>query len=354
MKSIKRFNNFQINEKVGVAEPTLFYTEPMFNKVFYDFMEFYQSDKRKEKKMETINYSTIKPYIIDTDIYSKFPVIGIEIELDFNKMTVDEFDKSYRRIKKKRRPFAMGGYASGFGHRNWTGYTRLANPIKRVTDHGIILSCSIGIDISPLFDIQSYKKVFKDYLDGTIWHELNHLYDSYNRLLSHASPHKVSITHADYNRWGILKNIYDYWSWNFAFHLYDSEPHELNAVVQEVASMVSKYGFGILKKTEQWENAVKMSNFSSEEFLNGLDKVILENIKDADESTLSYVKNRLKKMWVSEYIKMLKFNGEEPTIPLNRIQQMDCDSFVEFFQKRINNAGETLKRRMGKLYSFEN
>lgn len=367
---INNFKNFQVNEKVGVAEATMFYIDPIFNSAWQEFIEFYQSDEKKIDKTEEIDYKTIRPNITDKFTYAQFPIVGIELNVVFNKMTEPEFNKKYKytvgRLKKmgKTHTHSVGGYAVNFGQRNWSGYSRLANPIKEVSDHGIVIHCGFSIDLSPSYNIVSDKKSTQDDLEEAIWHELNHLYEYYNRVLTQGGRIQtrgpsISITTADVNRWGIPKDIYDFWVYNFTFYLYASEPHELNAQVQEAAYWVGKYGFSKIEKTPAWKMANSMQKFNAEKFIEGLDNEINKYILSKDPETTALtpggvlsrpLRERIKNMWVQQYTKSLETHSEEETIPLTAVRKMKCDEFAKYFQKRINDSGTYLKKKLSKLY----
>lgn len=367
---INNFKNFRLDEKVGVAETTIFYTEPIFNNAWNEFLEFYQSDEKKLEEDINITYSTLKPYITDRITYSQFPVVGINLNILYIKMNMDEWNKKYKhsiaRVKKQGKVLThlVGGYATNFGHRNWSGYSRMTNPVKEVSDHGLILHLGVSVDLSPNFNIGIYKNKIQDEIEETIWHELNHLYEYYNRVLigvgriENRGP-AASITSADVNRWGIPRDIYDFWVQGITFYLYASEPHELNAQVQEAAFWVNKYGFSSLNKTSAWKMADRMQKFNAETFIKGLDEEIDKYIGTKPEETtvlrpsgvLSHpLRERLKNMWVQQYEKSLKHYGEEPTLPISAIKKMKCAEFAKYFEKRINDSGTYLKKKLGKLY----
>lgn len=369
---INNFKNFRLNEKAGVADATLFYTEPIFNTVWSEFLEFIQSDEKKMEEDHNITYNSIKPHITDRMTYALFPVVGISVNVLFIKMTMDEFNKKYKnsiaRQKKlgKTLTHLVGGYATNFGHKNWSGYSRMTNPVRAVSDHGLILNCGVSVDLAPNFNIGIYKNKIQDEIEETIWHELNHLYEYYNRVLvgsgriATRGP-AASITSADVNRWGIPRDVYDFWVHNFTFFLYASEPHELNAQVQEAAFWVSKYGFSRLNKTGAWKMADRMQKFNAEDFIKGLDEEIDRYIGTKPEETtvlrpggvLSHpLRERLKNMWVQQYVKSLNLYTEEPTIPLTAVKKMKCAEFTKYFQKRINDSGTYLKKKLSKLYTI--
>jgi hypothetical protein len=371
-------NNFKILEKVGVADSTTFYVDPIFNKTWNEFLKFYQSDENKISKDFPITYSEIKPNldlrnIADRMMYAKFPVVGIELNLVFRKMTEDNFYKKYKysisswKKNGKTLTYTVGGFAVNFGHRNWSGYSRLAPPVKQAADHGVILNCGISVDLAPNFNLGLYKNKIQDQIEETIWHELNHLYEYYNRVLVKSGTivsrgPSTAITEADANKWGIPKDIYNFWIHNFVYYLYTSEQHELNAQVQEVAFWVKKYGFDKIQKTTAWGIANRMEKFDASIFLKGLDREIdtyissksIETTALRSNGLLSHpIKERLKNMWIQQYEKMLKKYNENPTVPLQTLKKMKCDEFTFYFQKRINKSGTYLKKKISKLYIID-
>ena len=369
---INNFKKNQLNEKSGVAEATLFYVDPIVSKAWNEFLEFCQDEKDDELEEDYhLSYTRLKPFITDKITYVLFPVVGIDLNLSIKKMSNSQFEKKYRYIMNRRKKegktltYAVGGYAVNFGHRNWSGYSRMANPVREVSDHGIILYCGVSIDMSEEFDLNSVKNKIQDEIEEVIWHELNHLYEYYQRVLStrgkitQRGP-QHAITAADTNRWGIPKEIYDQWVYGFSYFLYSSEPHELRAVVQEAAYWVTKYGFNSIQNTGAWFVAKKMENFSADEFLKALDDEIDKYLASKSEETtalrkgfLSHpIKERLKNMWIQQYRKSLETYKEQPTVPVDKLSKMTCEEFVRFFEIRINSSGEYLRKKLTKLWQI--
>lgn len=365
---IINFKNY-ISEKLGVAEASLFYIDQVFNKTWYNFLEFYQDEEDKLYEEDIrIPYSEIKPYITNTLDYVMFPVTGIDLHLNFKKSNQIEFEKRYRYIfKSKKIKFSVTGFATNFGHRNWTGYSKATNPVKKLSDHGIIINCGISIDISPSFNVNSNedkKKMITD-IKETIWHELNHLYEYYHRFIHQSGvvtsrAPNIAITLSDENKWGIPKDIYDEWLYNFSYYLYASEPHELNAQVQEVAFFVTEHGFDSVYKTHAWKVANYMEKFSADKFINHMKDFITdfaEKRMEKDGKT-DYVGaedrvfQRLKNMWVSRYEKYTNEHKERPIMPIDTLKKMTYEQFIRYFEKRLNQSGTYLKKKIGKLSSL--
>jgi len=351
---IFNFNQFsKINEKVGIAEATILYTDVVFDKVWNTFREFHTSGEGfLEEKIE-IPYREFYKKIKDRDLYSKFPVVDILLFVNFTKLPTDTFNGKYTSAASNRKKHVVGGWSSRFGHKNWEGYSTIKQPIKTITDHGISVSIGVDVIVSKDFNIGTYWKKLVDDINECIWHELNHSYEYYQRLISGNGPlwkrsPRLAVTFADDNRWRISSKIHKYWSNNFTYYLYSSEPYELNAQVQEAGYFVKRYGIDSLKDTSAWQYATSMENFNADEFIKGLEEVIRDDGKDVKST-----KENLKKMWLGEYRKFLKENDEDPTINDKLVERLDCEGFVKLMAKRLNKAGRKLKIKLGKLYAFD-
>jgi len=350
---ISTFSEFnKVNESVGIAIPSVMYSDLIYNKVENEFTEFKKSsEKISEKKIE-IKYREVKPYIRSRQEYTKFPVVGITVNLTFEKISTGTFNKKYWSVEEKKKKHALGGWASNFGHRNWTNYSKKVEPIKMLTDHGIIIDLGIDITITEDYNIGTYKVKFDDDLGRVIWHELNHLYEDYNRMLSMKGPlHKrkanIALSFTDENNWNIKKDIFDFWQSELLYYIYASEPYEINAQVQEVGHFLQKYGPKKISKSQAYQNADYMQKFNDEEFIEKLELKISEYYPDDVE----YIKDRLRKMWISNYEKKLKEFGEKSLINLGYLKTTTCDEFVKYFGIRLNELGENFKRRILKTAS---
>jgi hypothetical protein len=347
---IHNFNNFSTNEKLGISVPSLLYTDTIFSKTWGYFWDFYYSDKNKFEDRIIIPYTNIRPSILDRDLYSKFPVVGIGLNLYFDKNK--KFDKKFG----KGRDYYVGGSAMKFGNKNWEGYTRLAKPVKMISDHGVFIECGISIDLSDRFHEDKQEYILRDSINEAIWHELNHLYEFYQRVLNvggrpvrNRSP-KLSIQFAGSNKWGIPYNIFTHWNSKFSHYIYVSEPIELNARVQEAGYHVYTNGFESVYKTDAWEDALYMSKFSADEFIKSLNSKIGEY---TDSEGIDFMKEKLKKMWLSEYEKSLSETGETATINVRRLKRESCDDFIKYFESRFIEGGKYLIKKIGKLVDID-
>ncbi len=350
---IFNFKDFSVNEKLGVADATLYYADAIYQKTLEEFKKFHLSGEKKHEETVNIGYRKFFRKITDREVYSKFPVVSITLNLDFNKQPVETFYKKHKSALKNKTKHAVGGWANRFGHKNWSGYSQIKDPIKTVTDHGIAIDLGIEITVSSDYNIGTYFKKLTDDIYETIWHELNHVYEFYKRVQSGGGTiwtraPRLAVTFADTNRWNITKGIYDYWQNNFTYYLYASEPYELNAQVQEVGYRVSKYGMKSAYKSLAWQNADFMEKFDADKFIAGLEDIIAKKGKDVRTT-----KENLKKMWVNLYIKTLTDEKESPTIDHTLVSKMNCEEFVRYMGKRLNKSGKYLKAKIGKLYELD-
>jgi len=358
---IYNFRNF-ILERLGVAMPSIRYADAIYRKAMEE-LRFYMEEKQSYREYLSdpkISEEELKRCMGTEEEYKDFPVTGITLDLNFKQVSKDDWDGF-----ETEKMHVVGGSAYRFGHKNWHGYSKKTETKVKEVPFGIELLIGIEIFVQKGYRIEEDEKL-EDNLMQTIYHELNHLYEYYGRLLSQKglplykrSP-KLAITYSDVNRWRIPSDIYSLWSNELVWYFYLSEPYELSAQVQEAAYVVMKHGFDRLFETEAWKNAVLMEKFDAGRFLKMLDSEIEEYISDkGPEKTALYtgvlslpLKERLKEMWLREYQKQFEMEKETPSIDFERLKKNDCEYFVRYMTKRINRAGSKLKAKLGKLYDF--
>lgn len=362
-----------IYEKQGIADATLFYTDCIYERIMTELDNFLISDELNYDKIITIPYRRFRSDITNKDIYLFFPVTELTIHIVFNKMSNDKFLKKYKYIlkhgddksffdknenddvnKKINKKFFVGGYAMGFGNRNWTQYSRITNPIRLRDDHGIAIYTGYSIDI----DIENYNLNEEDQysllerdIKGTIVHELNHSYESYYRTFSkHPGSVRdksipVDITFADENKWNFNKDIYKYWSLRFAYLTYISEPHEMNANIQEVGFYMKEYGTDILNTSNTYLFYQRMKNFKAEDFIKNFSEYI-KNKGGFYARDPQLVIERLKKMWVSVYKDNVERNRNKPFISIKTLENMSALEFLKYWELIFNKRGENVIRKI--------
>jgi hypothetical protein len=343
---ISSFNNF-INERLGVSESSLIFASILENKIQWAFRDFVKSDSKTYKKTMNVGYRLLRPYIKNLELYSEFPVVKFEIDLDFNKLTEVQFKNKYPDFPQDQK-LATGGHASYFGNKNWSGYSKIVNPIKQVTDNGVIINLGVSIDIRPSFDlsnVEDFKKM-EDDISSTLYHELHHCYENYVRVIKNTNilrpesrSFNTTLSWAE-NIWKYPKPLFKFWS-IFTYYLYVAEYHETRANIQEIYYFIKKYPNKDLKDFNIYQTANKMENFNYEQYYQDLLNKISEKYPGSEE----YVANRFKSMWVKTYKKECEVSRVPPIISFETLEKMDCKEFLKYWQKRINNAGKTIKRK---------
>lgn len=362
-----------IYEKQGIADATLFYTDCIYERIMNELDNFLASDDLKYDKIITIPYRRFRSEITNKDLYIFFPITELTIHLVFNKMTHEKFLKTYKYIlkhgdnkhffdknendeinKEINKKFFVGGYAMGFGNKNWTKYSRITNPIRLRDDHGIAVYTGYSIDIdNESYDLNNeyeYNLLERD-IKGTIVHELNHSYESYYRIFSKQPGSardkslSVDITFADENKWNFNKDIFKYWSLRFAYLTYIGETHEMNANIQEVGFYMKEYGVDILKTCNNYLFYQRMRSFKAEEFIKSFSEYIKTKggtyAKDPE-----LVIERLKKMWVAVYKDNIEKSKNKPVISISTLENMSLIEFLKYWEVIFNKRGDYVIKKM--------
>lgn len=336
---IKGFYQF-IQEKVGVNLTSLKYVDIISEEVKERLKSFLQESSSNIFETIKIDSNKIKDAIGGLDDYKKFPVASIEVSVNFNKTNKNNPEKNW----------SVGGGAFPFGHKNWKQYSRKTDSILTDLDFGIIIKLEVSIDIWKSFPINEIN-LLNDEINSTIWHECNHLYDAYNRFLNKKGKVldralKISLSYIDQNRWKIKKEIFEFWSNDFIYLIYISEPYEINARVQELAYYVIKYGFDSIKDKQDYLLAKNLKEFKSDEFIKKLVDII-QTVYPPENT--EYILSRLKKMLLSEYKRALIMNKEKPTLDISKLEKLNFNDFIKFFEKRFNNSGDRFFKKIIKL-----
>lgn len=349
-----------IVEKLGVSAPSLQFVEFLNQRCLSSFEEFLESGMMKwNNHMDKIPYSLIKTYIKDPEVYSQFPVVGFELIYLFNKLTDNQFGKRHPKTYKNGLIMAVGGWAPGFGNKNWKWYSKISDPKKGYTEKGIIIQIGIEININKeKFDItnKENQKTLKDNIDSTIYHELNHSFEHYQRATKvnkskfiWQRSFSTALTFAAENKYKFAKSVYKFWEENFLDYVYLSEEFELRSNVQEMAYFLKTYPDRDVKDFIIYKNAQYMQSFDGYNFYHKLLKKIGEhNSYKGNEKEIS---ERLKEMWVNVYLDKCKEQESEPIISESTLRKMNCEEFIKYWGKKFNENGTYLKKKIYKLKS---
>jgi hypothetical protein len=352
------FNQY-ILEKLGVSKASLQFVEFLNDRCLSSFEEFMDSNMRKlDNHIDKIPYSLIKSYIKDRDVYSQFPVVGFELVYLFTKMTDKQFTKKYP-TSKNGSVMAVGGWAAGFGNKNWKWYSKMTEPKKELTDKGILVQIGIEISINKeKFDLNNTEqfRLLKDNIDSTMYHELNHSFEHYQRTLKGDKTKFVwersfstALTYAAENKYKFPKFVFKFWEQNFLDYIYLSEEHELRSNIQEMAYFLKTYPERDIKDFVIYKNAQYMQSFDGYNFYHKLLKKISEH--ESYKGQESIIAERLKKMWVDVYMRECKSQKSEPIISEATLEKMTCEEFIKFWGKKFKENGNYLKKKIFKLKS---
>lgn len=353
------FNEY-IVEKLGVSKSSLQFLDFLSKRCFSSLEDFYESDdKIWNEKMDKVSYNLLKTYIKDLDLYSKFPVVGFELIYLFRKFTSKEFEEKYPISAKKGRVISVGGWASAIGNKNWRAYSKLVDPKKQVTEKGIIVQIGLEINIdNQKFDINNkeHLRLLKDNIDSTLYHELNHSFEHYQRTITGERSKFIwdrsfstSLTYAAENKYKFPKIIYKFWQHNFLHYIYLSEEHELRSNIQEMGYFLKEYPQMDMEEFEIYKNVQYMERFDGYNFYNNLLKKIgeWENYKGQEV----HIAEKLKEMWIEVYLNQCEKQKSKPILSANTLKKMSCEDFIKYWGKKFNKNGKYLKKKIFKLKS---
>ena len=344
MNYLIHFDKF--NEALGVADATLPYVDVLSDLITEEVSKFVE-DCKEEDSMElelviTLKYDDLKPYLPKKSTYAWFPVSMIELNL---KLVKEE--EKWQKYK-----FKIGGYASHFGKKKEEHVSKFKKGVKKNKDHSISLDMGIDVYIGT-FDPENEKDYasYEAKLESVILHELNHLYEYYRRTWDpYGRNIQTSITWASIGETpeGLNPKIYEFWGDNFLYYIYQSEPHEVRAQIQEAKAFVDRMDLEDLKNTNLWKNIKKMQNFDEENFLEKFHEKVLEiDATLIEEDILAMVIQA----WKDEYDKLYKEQTEENKPKPEFFYKMSDANFMNFWGKKIREAGNKMVRGVLRQYA---
>jgi len=353
---ILNFTKF-IKEALGVAEASLTFIPFLKDRIEKRFLHFMEKNEDEIEYVENIRFNSIKSYITDLELYSKFPVVGFDISYNFIKYNDYEFHKELPTIALKS-PISLGGGAQVFGNKNWSEYSRITEP-QLGQKEGIILFLFVEIHVnSDYFDNtdEIHMNLLHEGIESTLYHEMNHFYEMYY-LSKRKMPGKTirdrgylntTITGSSDDIYGIPAPIVKYWSDNFIFYTYLCEDFELRSHVQEVDFYFKKHPQQSVKDNRIFKDYDYMSKFNADKFYQDMLSIIKLNWVDNGD----YVIDNLKDKWVANYKKQTKvFKNDKPLISVKQLEEMTGYEFINWWQTIFNEKGEYVKRKIYKLAS---
>jgi len=216
--------------------------------------------------------------------------------------------------------------------------------------------------------VELYDSDIRPYAESILFHELTHVFEFYNRILSNsASPdfEQVSNLTQMMNKMGAV----DDWD-ELMFLIYLHLSFELNARVSEVYGLLrnkkisSKEEFiDFLKTSRAFSYAKRLNNFSAEGYIKDFEvpQETIDRIRDYDkkETSIDEIKNivlsQLIDNWSQTYESFLSdFSADDtlniPTLPSKVTSSPE--NFLKFWEKRFNKAGKDSIRKISRLYSL--
>lgn len=345
--------NFQINEKLGIAESTTFYVDLISNKIFNEFKSFRKKSHRinqKEVIYIIINQPEIEESVTNLPIYLEFPVSNILIDLSIIEKKPSDLQKiRFGRREKSNVVYKVGGFASPFGRDRAS--SKIKNPITLMSDHSVSIHMDIEIDFTSGYRPNIHDNKIKLKIETVILHELNHIYEYYKRKINKSPLIDVSLTYAaiSSNKMRRPKKVFDYWQSYFTDYIYMSEPHEIRAYIQESKALIDKMEFSNFQKTDIWKIPKYMENYNYKEFQKNINLII-------DKYSPKYssrIIDLLREDFIKSYKEKLEEWKESPIISLDNLEKMDNEEFFKFWENIIRKAGKSIIRGMIRLYTYK-
>lgn len=341
MNHLKKFHMFE--EVRGVAEATLYLAEVLCQFITERSIEFQKENEDQESSESTeeyvFNYDDLEPHLPKKSIYAYFPVSKINFTLLLKK-----------EAKSQTYPFKIGGWAAGFGKKK-QGESYFRKGVRKNRDHSISLSMGIDVYVGN-FDLESdVNNSFQMKLEAVVLHELNHFYEYYNRSWDpYGRNIQTSVTWASIGDVpeNVNKKVFTFWQDDFTYYIYQSEPHEVNAQVQEAKPYVDKLSFEELKKTNIWKNIKTMQNYDEQKFLQKFHEEALSHDPTLIESE---VLSQYIKIWKTEYKRLYKSQTEQNNPRPEFFEKMSDGQFMEYWGRKIREAGDRMVRRIIRQYA---
>ena len=216
--------------------------------------------------------------------------------------------------------------------------------------------------------VELYDSDIRPYAESILFHELTHVFEFYNRILSgSASPdfEQVSNLTQMMNKMGVV----DDWD-ELMFLIYLHLSFELNARVSEVYGLLrnkkitSKEEFvEFLRTSRVFSYAKRLNNFSAEGYLKDFEvpQHTIDRVREYDkkETPIDDIKNIVLSQfidnWSQTYESFLSDFSNDETLKIPKLSPKITSSpenFLKFWEKRFNKAGKDSIRKISRLYSL--
>lgn len=345
MKYIKSYKLFEM--AFGVAEATLIYNQFLLDE-FNKYCDIaIESEERNYSHTELYTKEDLNQFI-QNDMWPKYPVSSMSVTYTLKKLTDEQWSTRFPNSTKN---FSGTGACYAIGEENGSEIRPAIDDRSDVTIHLVI---EVGAFVSDSFRDREGLSVE---IESSITHELNHAYEFWNRFKKDKGQLSTDVTWAlDVNRAKIKKDIWKIWYDEIGYYVYWSEPHEVNAMIQDAWPYVRRYDVEDMKRiAPSWRFSKKMIDFNDRDFKNKMADKILSTYPDADvEIFLNRVKNGFANQLIKSREESINKKEDRPTLSGESIKKMSVDEFLEFIQVRINRAGEKIQKNVLRLYSLKN
>jgi hypothetical protein len=335
----------KIDEKLGVATQIEPAVETIYKALLPITSRFLESNLPSDMVKISIPWAKFKiAFQGKAEDFIKFPLEKVDIKL------------TLRRVKKLdfRGKYTVGGLAQNISSKEDSpgeSILAVASPyvirdIPAEIEKTLTGRLEFSIRVSNVFEGPVVDNLYRE-LRATISHELGHLNEFYQRHLKGRGGQTFSLAWAGSKNYNIPKSIWKPW-YRFHYLVYLSEPYEQNAVVQEAYEYVKSMSLEEFKRTTFWENSQKMKNFSWEAHF----RTILEAIDEVSPHLKDSILERLKNWFVNDY-KQLETKQTNTKLYKDIESIQDVPALMKLFEKRINQAGVNMEKKLLRLFSLK-
>ena len=332
-----------LKEDMGVSRASVAYSNIIYQVVEPIVLRMIPSDKevgmQKVEKIEIGLDKLKKVWQNDVDDFLELPIEQFNISIE-----VQVTDEEYENIT-----FSSGGGAYPIdGEQSYTKKPSLSIPKKILEEpevnQTVVCKMELEVDITPAYD-ESYKDKMLFDLRDTIFHEMNHFYEGYNKnkrgksmdtRLSHITVPNIEAPRRTQNYWKFFLQMMEH-----------TQPQEINAVTQEMYSKKIRMSLDELTQTSNWKLAKYMSDFDGEYFFDAL----VDTMEDLPKEEIVEIMVKFWESFVDSYRKMgliLKFPSNKKIINSKELHDL-----ITKMEPLIRKSGKTLVKRFVRLVGLE-
>jgi len=331
-----------LSEDMGVAVPSVPYINLIYQKLEERVISFLNGKEKKINDLIVLGLSEISEiYKNNPEDFIDFPIEEIQINFSAERLRNDRLSVS----------FTSSGAAYQINHKkenmSFLKKPSLSIPKKILKElkSTVVAKFDFSIYINKEYNESMEDELLYDFRD-TIMHELNHLYEFYNRTLKDdKNLVDVTLSYAGGKNYNVPRDIFSVWE-NFLYFVYFSEPYEMRAMTQEAYSKRIRMSFDEFKNTKYWKYSKMMEEFDANKLFDRL----IEKIEEHNPEYLIPIMSRLYLWFLRDYYRGTKEMGKEPKKLIQNSKHL-LDLMMRF-QPRIRLAGKKLQRNFMRLYSL--